>query len=422
MPIQRQSVQRPPNQRQSDPSQTVQHPSRQRNLWLFVLCQALTMSMPAFVVFAGGIVGHTLAPDPAYATLPVALFMLGSAGSILPLILAMQRFGRKRIFRCAGAIACTGCALAMVALVQARFVLYCAALALMGVGLAAGQQYRFAAMESVAPEDAASAASRVLLGGLVAAFLGPELVAWGERLVSVPYLASFGLLLAVLLAAQVVLGRYREPARHPHDAGEAAAPRSIGTLLRQPAVPAAILAGAAGFAVMSLVMTATPLHMHVINGHSLDATKWVLQSHIAAMFAPAFVIPWLVRRVGLAGLIALGLAAFAAVTVVVFARFDFLHYWVALVLLGVGWNFLFVGGTTLLAQNYRRAEAFRMQALNDVTLFGLQALAALGAGWLLTAFGWSTLLLSTLPLLALALLALLNWRLRPTPLRLADST
>lgn len=422
MPIQRQSVQRLPNQRQSDPSQTVQHPSRQRNLWLFVLCQALTMSMPAFVVFAGGIVGHTLAPDPAYATLPVALFMLGSAGSILPLILAMQRFGRKRIFRCAGAIACTGCALAMVALVQVQFALYCAALALMGVGLAAGQQYRFAAMESVAPDDAASAASRVLLGGLVAAFLGPELVTWGEKLVSVPYLGSFGLLLLVLIAALLVLGRYREPARHPHDAGEAAAPRSIGTLLRQPAVPAAILAGAAGFAVMSLVMTATPLHMHVINGHCLDATKWVLQSHIAAMFAPAFVIPWLVRRAGLAGLIALGLAAFAAVTVVVFARFDFLHYWVALVLLGVGWNFLFVGGTTLLAQNYRRAEAFRMQALNDVTLFGLQALAALGAGWLLTAFGWSTLLLSTLPLLALALLALLNWRLRPTPLRLADST
>jgi MFS family permease len=129
-----------------------------------------------------------------------------------------------------------------------------------------------------------------------------------------------------------------------------------------------------------------------------------------------------VRRVGLAGLIALGLAAFVAVVVVVFARFDFLHYWVALVLLGVGWNFLFVGGTPLLAQNYRRAEALPMQALNDVTLFGLQALAALGAGWLLTAFGWSTLLLSTLPLLALALLALLNWRLRPTALRLADST
>ncbi len=421
MPIQRQSVQSPSNQRLSGPCQTVQHPASQRNVWLFVLCQALTMSMPAFVVFAGGIVGHTLAPDPAYATLPVALFMLGSAGSILPLILAMQHFGRKKVFLFAAAVACTGCALAMVALAQVQFALYCAALALMGLGLAAGQQYRFAAMESVAPEDAASAASRVLLGGLVAAFLGPELVTWGERLVSVPYLASFGLLLAVLLAALMALGCYREPERHSHDAREAA-PRSIGTILRQPAVPAAILAGATGFAVMSLVMTATPLHMHVINGHSLDATKWVLQSHIAAMFAPGFVIPWLVRRVGLAGLIALGLAAFAAVTVVVFARFDFLHYWVALVLLGVGWNFLFVGGTTLLAQNYRRAEAFRMQALNDVTLFGLQALAALGAGWLLTTFGWRTLLLCTLPLLALALLALCNWRLRPTAARLADST
>lgn len=421
MALQSPSAQSPPVQGLSAPGHAARDASIPGNVWLFVLCQALTMSMPAFVVFAGGIVGHTLAPDPAYATLPVALFMLGSAGSILPLILAMQRFGRKKIFLFAGVAACIGCALAMVALVQAQFVLYCAGLALMGLGLAAGQQYRFAAMESVAPQDAAGAASRVLLGGLIAAFLGPELVAWGERLSPVPYLASFGLLLAVLIAALVALVRYREP-QYPVDTDAAAQPRSLGVILCQPAVPAAILAGAAGFAVMSLVMTATPLHMHVINQHSLEATKWVLQSHIAAMFAPSFVIPWLVRRVGIAGLIALGLAAFVAVIIVVFARFDFLHYWVALVLLGVGWNFLFVGGTTLLSQHYRRAEAFRMQALNDLTLFSLQAFAALGAGWLLTTFGWRTLLLSALPILALALLALLNWRLRPTPSQLTDVT
>ncbi|MGB5147597.1 MAG: MFS transporter [Porticoccaceae bacterium] len=421
MAFQSQSAQRPPVPGLSAPGRSARHASIPGNVWLFVLCQALTMSMPAFVVFAGGIVGHTLAPDPAYATLPVALFMLGSAGSILPLILAMQRFGRKKIFLLAGAAACIGCALAMVALVQGRFVLYCAGLVLMGLGLAAGQQYRFAAMESVAPQDAAGAASRVLLGGLIAAFLGPELVTWGESLLPVSYLASFGLLLTVLIAALVALGRYREP-QPTADAGAAAQPRPLGVILRQPAVPAAVLAGAAGFAVMSLVMTATPLHMHVINHHSLEATKWVLQSHIAAMFAPSFVVPWLVRRVGLAGLIALGLAAFVAVIIVVFARFDFFHYWVALVLLGVGWNFLFVGGTTLLSEHYRRAEAFRMQALNDLTLFSLQAFAALGAGWLLTTFGWRTLLLSALPLLALALLALLNWRLRPAPPRLADIT
>ena len=386
------------------------------NVRLFVLCQALTMSVPAFVIFAGGIVGRQLAPDPAYATLPVALFMFGSAGSILPLVLAMQRFGRKSIFLFASTISCLGGVLALVALSGERFALYSGALVLMGIGLAAGQQYRFAAMESVAIEQAAGAASRVLLGGLVAAFLGPQLVAWGERLLPVPFLGSFALLLALMVAATVALCWYREPPRSVGDAAAMAPARPLGAILRQPAVVAAILAGAAGFTVMSLVMTATPLHMHVVNGHSLDTTKWVLQSHIAAMFAPALLVPWLVRRIAVSGLLALGLAAMAGVLVTVFAHFAFANYWGALVLLGLGWNFLFLGGTTLLAGHYRPAEAFRVQAVNDVTLFGLQALAALGAGWLLDVAGWQPLLLCAVPFLVLASLGLLNWRLRRVPL------
>lgn len=391
------------------------------NVRLFVLCQALTMSVPAFVIFAGGIVGRALAPDPAYATLPVALFMFGSAGSILPLVLAMQRFGRKPVFLLASAVACLGGMLALVALAGRSFGLYSAALVLMGIGLAAGQQYRFAAMESVPIEQAAGAASRVLLGGLVAAFLGPQLVAWGEPLLPVPFLGSFALLLVLMVAATAALCWYREPPRLAAGAAAPAPARPLRAILLQPAVVAAILAGAAGFTVMSLVMTATPLHMHVVNGHSLDATKWVLQSHIAAMFAPALLVPWLVRRIALGGLLALGLAAMATVLVTVFAHFAFVNYWIALVLLGLGWNFLFLGGTTLLAAHYRPAEAFQVQAVNDVTLFGLQALAALGAGWLLDVAGWQTLLLATLPFLTLALLGLLNWRLRPAPAALPDS-
>lgn len=389
--------------------------SHAANVRLFVLCQALTMSVPAFVIFAGGIVGRELAPDPAYATLPVALFMFGSAGSILPLVLAMQRFGRKPVFLLASLIACGGGVLALFALAGAHFVLYSGALVLMGIGLAAGQQYRFAAMESVAAEQAAGAASQVLLGGLVAAFLGPQLVAWGERLLPVPFLGSFALLLTLMVAATVALCWYREPPRQVAGSTAPAPARPLGAILRQPAVVAAVLAGAAGFTVMSLVMTATPLHMHVVNGHSLDATKWVLQSHIAAMFAPALLVPWLVRRIAVSGLIALGLTAMAAVLVTAFAHFAFANYWIALVLLGLGWNFLFLGGTTLLATQYRPAEAFKVQAVNDVTLFGLQALAALGAGWLLDVAGWQPLLLCAVPFLVLALFGLLNWRLRPAP-------
>ncbi|MFZ5654703.1 MAG: MFS transporter [Pseudomonadota bacterium] len=385
------------------------------NVPLFALCQALTMSVPAFVIFAGGIVGRELAPDPALATLPVALFMFGSAGSILPLVLAMGRFGRKPVLLLASALACAGGALAMVALSGGRFGLYNAALVLMGIGLAAGQQYRFAAMESVAPERAAGAASRVLLGGLVAAFLGPQLVAWGEHLLPVPFLGSFALLLGVTVLATLALVWYREPPRRAVRPGGAIEARPLAVILRQRPVLAAVCCGAAGFSVMSLVMTATPLHMHVVNGHSLEATKWVLQSHIAAMFAPALAVPWLVRRTGIGGLLALGLAAMAAVLATVWARFGFIHYWTGLVLLGLGWNFLFLGGTTLLAASYRPEEAFRVQAVNDVTLFGLQALAALGAGWLLAVAGWQALLLTAVPPLALAALAVLHWRRTPVP-------
>ena len=384
------------------------------NVRLFVLCQALTMSVPAFVIFAGGIVGRELAPDPAYATLPVALFMFGSAGSILPLVLAMQRFGRKPVFLLASTISCLGGALAMVALERGQFALYSVALVLMGIGLAAGQQYRFAAMESVAVDQIASAASRVLLGGLVAAFLGPELVSSGKHLLPVPFLGSFALLLAVMVAATIALCWYREPPR-PAAASAATAARPLGRILGQPAVLAAILAGAASFTVMSLVMTATPLHMHVVNEHSLDATKWVLQSHIAAMFAPALLVPWLVRHIAVSGLLVCGLVAMTAVLFTVFAHFSFANYWLALVLLGLGWNFLFIGGTTLLAEQYRPAEAFRVQAVNDVTLFGLQALAALGAGWLLAVAGWQTLLLCAAPFLLLAAAGLANWKLRAGP-------
>lgn len=361
-----------------------------------------------------------MAADPAYATLPVALFMLGSAGSILPLVLAMQKFGRKPIFLLASVIACAGGILAMVALVGEGFALYNGASVLMGIGLAAGQQYRFAAMESVEPAQAAGAASRVLLGGLVAAFLGPQLVAWGEHLFPVPFLGSFALLLFVIVLATLALLGYREPPRRGRDPEAMRDARPLRQILGCRPVLAAIGCGAAGFTVMSLVMTATPLHMHVVNGHSLEATKWVLQSHIAAMFAPALAVPWLVRRVGVSGLLALGIVAMVAVLMVVFAHFEFSHYWVGLVLLGLGWNFLFIGGTTLLATSYRPDEAFKVQAVNDVTLFGLQALAALGAGWLLAVVGWQALLLTAVPALVLAAVAVLNWRLRAEPGALGD--
>ncbi|RLA46874.1 MAG: MFS transporter [Gammaproteobacteria bacterium] len=367
------------------------------------------MSIASFVVFLGSIIGKQLAPDPAYATLPVGAFVLGSALATLPVILSMRSLGRKSIFIACAALAVGGAMLAIYGLAQQSFGIFVAAVTVMGLGLAAGQQYRFAAMESVPVEDMSTAASRVLIGGIVAAFLGPEIAVRGKNIFEVAYAGSFALLIGVTLLAMLVLSFYKEMAAvalTDDDKGS----RRLSTILAQPVLWVAVLSGVAGFAVMSLVMTATPLHMHFENGHSLITTKWVIQSHIVAMFLPSFFVPWLARRIGELGLISLGAVAFLIMVVAVFSRYEFTNYWVSLVLLGVGWNFLFVGGTTLLPRAYRESEKFKIQAFNDFTIFGVQAGGALMAGWLLASFGWQTLLLITIPVLGLLFVAVLYWR------------
>ncbi len=378
------------------------------NVWLFMCCQALTMSIASFVIFVGSIIGATLAPDPGLATMPVAAFILGSALATLPVILLMRRYQRKRVFLCCAAIAGLGCLLAMYALQLQSFNVYLCAVVVLGVGLAAGQQYRFAAMESVSSLDAPKAASRVLVGGIVAAFLGPELAVRGEQLTMTAYQGSFGLLMVVAIAVFFVLFFFVEPASDARKSNVKGRP--LREIIVQPVILVAVISGCAGFAIMSLVMTSTPLHMHFENGHSLVDTKWVIQSHIVAMFLPSFFVPWIIRRIGVQGLISLGIVALLVMVVVIFSRYTFMNYWVSLVLLGLGWNFLFVGGTTLLPEGYSEAERFKVQAVNDFTIFGVQALGALLAGWVLSTLGWQALLLMGLPILALLTATLIYWR------------
>lgn len=378
------------------------------NVWLFMLCQALTMSIASFVIFVGSIIGKTLAPDPGLATMPVAAFILGSALATLPVILSMRRFKRKRVFLLCAAIAGVGCLLAMYALQQQSFTSYLLAVVVLGVGLAAGQQYRFAAMESVATIDAPKAASQVLIGGIGAAFLGPELAVRGELLTTTSYQGSFGLLMMVTIAAFLALFFFVEPESDEQKNNTKGRP--LREILAQPVILVAVISGCAGFAIMSLVMTSTPLHMHFENGYSLVDTKWVIQSHIVAMFLPSFFVPWIIRRIGVQGLLSMGIAALLMMIVVVFSAYAFVNYWVSLVLLGIGWNFLFVGGTTLLPEGYRESERFKVQALNDFTIFGIQAVGALLAGWILSTLGWQILLLISLPILALLVAALIYWR------------
>jgi hypothetical protein len=261
--------------------------------------------------------------------------------------------------------------------------------AALGIGwsAAAGHQYRFAALELVPTELAPAATSALLLGGILGAFVGPELALAGRHLLSVEYAGSYLFLAAGYVAGTAIMAFYREPGHAI--ATRAHSGRPLRAILRNPVVVLAVASAAVSYAVMSFIMTATPISMHEHAGHSLVATKWVIQAHIAAMYLPSLLFAVLHARLGLRRILWLGVACFAATLGVATWDQGLMHYGAALVLLGVGWNLLFLGGTNLLPRGYEPGERFRVQAMNDFLTFTVQAGVSLGSGWVLVRFGWS---------------------------------
>ncbi|MBL4912293.1 MFS transporter [Shewanella schlegeliana] len=382
------------------------------NVWLLTLAQAFAMSATPMMMLLGGLIGADIAPSPQMATLPIASMVIGLALSVLPVSRLMQRFGRKPVF-IGGALlgACSGLVAAF-ATSQQNFVLFCLSAAMLGAAGAVVQQYRFAAMESVAEPMIAKAASRVLLGGLVAAVIGPELAILGAKLWPQAYVGAFFFLTLVSLIAAVILGFYRENELErewstPLVQDKA---RPLTEILAQSQLWVAVAGATLGYAMMSFVMTATPLHMHHVEHHSLEDTKWVIQSHIIAMYLPSLFSGILVARLGVSKMMLLGLLAYLVTIISALIGRELLNYWAALVLLGIGWNFLFVAGTSLLPRCYDKSERYKVQSFNDSFVFGAQAMASLCAGWVIHLLGWNMLLISCLPLIAVQLLLVLWWK------------
>ncbi|PTY38891.1 hypothetical protein BGP77_09030 [Saccharospirillum sp. MSK14-1] len=377
-----------------------------RNLWILIATQAFSMTSAPLVILIGGLVGARLAPSPQLATLPVAVLILATALSTLPASLLMQKFGRRLGFLSGNAVSIFGCLLGFLALNQASFGLLLLATACLGFNIAFVNQYRFAAMESVTSERHGQAVSWLLLGGIFAAIVGPEAGARGESLTAAPYAGSFLLLAALQLVSTCLLAfGFRDPVMVAESAD--ADGRPWARLLAQPLLWLALLSGAVAYSVMSLVMTAAPISMHEFDHHSLSMTKGAIQAHILAMFLPSLATATLIRRFGPQVLMVTGLVIYAGMVVVGLSGRSLGHYGGSLILLGIGWNFLFVAGTALLPRTYVGKERFRVQAVNDFLVFGTQAIASLGAGWFLFQFGWNTLIWVTVPLVVgLALLAL----------------
>jgi MFS family permease len=361
---------------------------------------ALGMSSAPVIVLLGGIVGVALAPSPSLSTLPVAMLVVGVALFTVPAALIMRITGRRQGFMAASLVAALACIFGIYAIHAQSFVLFCSVAFLIGGNMAFVQQYRFAAAESVQPVRVSKAVSIVLLGGVVAAFLGPELAKHTREMLPFGiYSGSFASLAALNLANSCLLFFLRDPGvREEVYTGDE---RSIGMVIRQPVYLTAVMAALMAYGVMSFIMTATPVSMHVMDDFSIEATAWVIQSHVMAMFIPSLFTGFLISRYGLTRVMLWGTTLMTVCVALALVDHRFIHYWAGLVLLGAGWNFLFIGGTTLLTRCYNSAERFKAQAVNDFAVFGFQALASLSAGTVIFMAGWEVVNGISLPLLVI---------------------
>ncbi|MEO1943753.1 MAG: MFS transporter [Candidatus Thioglobus sp.] len=378
-----------------------------RNIWILTASLSLFMSLSVFVIFLGGIIGQTLAPSDSLSTLPVALLVVGTASGIIPVNKVMSIFGRRKTFLGVCIYTLAIIALAITALQIQSFYLFCIATFLFGITTATMNQFRFAAIESMAHNLSATATSAVLIGGLVSAFLGPELATLGKNIFETTFIGSFVLLSGCFLVAFALLWFYQQT--NIIEKSQDTPTRSLQTIIKQPVFIIAMSSAAVGYIVMSYLMTATPMSMHVIDGLSLEKTKFVIQSHVIAMFLPSLFTPIIVKFLGLRKMMLTGVLFYFICIAIALSGHALDNYWIALILLGLGWNFLFIGGTSLLPQSYNEQEKYKVQSVNDFLIFSLQAIASLSAGWFVFNYGWEIVLLSVVPLLALQLVILLWW-------------
>ena len=367
------------------------------------IAQALAGANSGVVYATGAIVGNMLAPSKALATLPISLFVVGMAACTLPAGAIARRHGRRAAF-----LAGTGCGvlvglLAALAVVLGSFWLFCAATFFGGAYTAVVLSFRFAAADCVPLERRPRALSAVMAGGVFAGVLGPQLVThtmdlWQPYTFAATYLAQAAV---AVVSALVLLGVHVPTPT----AAEVAGGRPLGVIARQPRFITAVICGVVSYTLMNFVMTAAPLAMRLC-GLSQESSNLGLQWHIIAMYAPSFFTGRLITRFGAARVVAVGFALTAASAAIGLTGVDVAHFWLTLILLGIGWNFGFVGASALVLECHRPEERTRVQSLNDFLVFGTMVLGSLSSGGLLTAYGWDVVLWVSFVPLAVAMATL----------------
>jgi len=379
-------------------------PASRRNVGLLVAAQSLGGASAPIIISLGGLVGKMLSADATLATLPVSLFNLGLALSTLPAALLMRRLGRRTAYLLGAVMGVLSGLVAAFGIVRGSFETFCVGTAMAGFYAACVQSYRFAAADAVVAPQRAKAISRVMLGGLVAAVIGPQVVIWTrDALPTAPFAGSFYGQAALALLALPLLALLRMPRATADAVGGTARP--LGAIARTPQFVVAVTAGVVSYGLMSFIMTAAPMAM-VGCGHTVGEAALGIQWHVLAMFAPSFFTGHLIARLGKPAVTALGLALIAGAGVVALGGEALWHFWGSLILLGVGWNFGFIGATAMVTDCYTPPERAKVQALNDFLVFGTVAAASFASGRLLDTEGWNTINAAMLPLVGVVLVML----------------
>ena len=373
-----------------------------RNVLLLAIASALAGANASVVFATGAIVGSMLASDPAYATFPVSMFVVGMAAGTLPNGYISRQYGRRAAMMCGTFMGILIGFFAMLAVVYASFTLYCVATFCGGIYASVAQSYRFAAADTASDSFKPRAISWVMAGGVFAGVLGPQLVNITMNIGVHLFAYSYAAQIVVAAIAMFVVSRVDipKPIAGSHKGG-----RPLSEIIAQPKFIAAALCGVVSYTLMNLVMTSAPLAMRMC-GHTLTESNNAIQWHVLAMYAPSFFTGNLINRFGIPRVIAAGLILLAGAAIVDMAGISVWHFWIGLILLGVGWNFGFIGASALVTQCHRPDERNKVQAFNDFLIFGMMAIGSFSSGQMLANWGWNTVNLVVFPPVVLAGLAL----------------
>jgi MFS family permease len=371
-----------------------------KNLWIITASQIFSFTPAPVNVFLSGIIGSTLSPIKSLQTVPTSLMIVGIAVFSFFAAKIMSKIGRKAGFLYAAIFSSFSALLAAYAVLDKNFYLFCLACFFIGCGMSFTHQYRFAAAESVEKSFIPKALSIIMLATIFSVLLGPNIANFNKDLINGQLYVGSYLSLAALTSVPIIFLSFYNPKTEPEVVKEYKG-RSYFELISQPKFLQAVATAAFAYAVMSFLMTATPINMHIMENYNLNKTGIVIQLHIVSMFLPSLITGNLLKKFGHSKIIYAGVGFYTLTILLSFLEPSFFNYILALVFLGLGWNFLYLSGTGLMVLSYKEEEKFKAQGFNDILVFSTQALASLSAGYILSMTSWKTMNLITIPFLIL---------------------